>query len=626
MRVILTAFLAAVIAGGASVLALSIVTILNAPFDFYIVVLAVATVASGRLAVKVPGHPATVSVSEVFVFASALLFSPAVATLIVTLDGIWASMRQKDRRLYRTLFNVAEPALSTWLATSAFYSVARSGLFLSTNSTLTLVIAALCMAGVFFIFNSGLTSVAIALESKTSALAIWRSHSWYLAINYYAAASLATVMVGPDRTLNFAVVGLVLPLLMLSYIAYREAAKRLDAAHHHVQQVEHLYHATVEMLAIAVDAKDQVTHAHVRRVQRHALTVAKAIGVTDALDLKAIEAGALLHDIGKLAVPDHVLNKPTVLSRSEYEAMKTHVIMGARILTAVDFPYPIVPIVRHHHEQWNGRGYPDGLAGTEIPVGARILAVVDCFDALTSDRPYRPRLSDDAAAEVLKERRGVFYDPAIVDAFLALRPTLRSEDAMVDEDTDLRGAVVRRLVHSTARHNGNAGDHSTYQESDLLVTRRIKSVIEERISQITSGEACLFVLDASSSGALRVAYATPRLGHAMSPLEIPLGSGVSGWVAAHRTTITSADPALDLGKVAAALRLRACTSTPVFAGGELFGVLTMYDSKSQRVPEAVSSAVGVLGQEIGLMIARAESDERERTLVVARGLSASAVS
>jgi putative nucleotidyltransferase with HDIG domain len=148
---------------------------------------------------------------------------------------------------------------------------------------------------------------------------------------------------------------------------------------------------------MAIDAKDQVTHGHIRRVQTRAVFLAKKVGVTEEQQIRAIEAAALLHDTGKLAVPEHILNKPGRLTFEEFEKMKLHASVGAEILSAIDFPYPVVPIVRHHHENWDGSGYPSGLAGIDIPIGARILAVVDCFDALTSDRPYRPRLSDKEA-------------------------------------------------------------------------------------------------------------------------------------------------------------------------------------------------------------------------------------
>src|SRR3954470_20702065 len=193
--------------------------------------------------------------------------------------------------------------------------------------------------------------------------------------------------------------------------------QRVEDANSHVQQVDRLYLSTIETLAMAIDAKDQITHGHIRRVQTFAVGLARRIGVTDVGLLKAIEAAALLHDTGKLAVPEYILNKPGKLTAAEFEKMKLHAAVGADILSAIDFPYPVVPIVRHHHENWDGSGYPTGLRGTEIPIGARILSVVDCFDALTSDRPYRPRLSDSDALSILIERRGTMYDPLIVDTF-----------------------------------------------------------------------------------------------------------------------------------------------------------------------------------------------------------------
>jgi HD-GYP domain-containing protein (c-di-GMP phosphodiesterase class II) len=130
------------------------------------------------------------------------------------------------------------------------------------------------------------------------------------------------------------------------------------------------------------------------------------MGVDDEKLIQAIEAASLLHDMGKLGVPENILNKPGKLTTAEFEIMKTHSSIGADLLAAIEFPYPVVPIVRHHHENWDGSGYPDGLSGTEIPLGARILSVVDCFDALTSDRPYRKQLSDAEAIRILKDRRG----------------------------------------------------------------------------------------------------------------------------------------------------------------------------------------------------------------------------
>ena len=185
--------------------------------------------------------------------------------------------------------------------------------------------------------------------------------------------------------------------------------------------------ATIEALAQTIDAKDQVTHDHIRRVQENSVRLAHALDVTDEADIQALKAASLLHDVGKISVPEHILNKPGRLTAPEMEIMRRHAPVGADILSVIGFPYPVVPIVRHHHENWDGTGYPDGLAGDAIPIGARILMVVDCFDALTSDRPYRPRFEPVAALQVLTDRRGTMYDPRVVDAFLELHAAGLSE-------------------------------------------------------------------------------------------------------------------------------------------------------------------------------------------------------
>src|SRR6185503_6850345 len=253
---------------------------------------------------------------------------------------------------------------------------------------------------------------------------IWRQHFQCLGINYLAAASLAFCLVVLIQQVSVFAMVVVVPVLVVFHMTLRSSFGRVDHSNRHLTDMDRLYLSTVETLAMAIDAKDDVTHNHVRRVQTYATGLAGALGITDATTLKAIEAAALLHDTGKLAVPEHILNKPGKLTSSEFDQMKRHVDVGADILSAIDFPYPVVPIVRCHHESWDGSGYPRGIRGDEIPIGARILSVVDCYDALTSDRPYRRALDRDAAVAVLLERRGTMYDPLIVDTFIRILPEI----------------------------------------------------------------------------------------------------------------------------------------------------------------------------------------------------------
>ena len=181
----------------------------------------------------------------------------------------------------------------------------------------------------------------------------------------------------------------------------------------------------IKALARTMAGRDRSTHEHAQRVQRYAVALAREVGISDHPMLEAIDVAALLHDIGKLGIPDRVLHKPGPLKQDEYDLVKQHVIIGADILSAVAFPGPLALLVRHHHENWDGTGYPDRLRGADIPTGARILAIVDCYDALTSDRPYRRALSHGAAVAMIHERRGTMYDPEMTDAFLRIVQRLR---------------------------------------------------------------------------------------------------------------------------------------------------------------------------------------------------------
>ena len=183
----------------------------------------------------------------------------------------------------------------------------------------------------------------------------------------------------------------------------------------HVEDMAGLHLRTIEALALAIEAKDDTTYSHLRRVEIYAVEIGKELGLSDS-ELQALRAAALLHDIGKLAVPEHIISKPGRLSAVEFEKMKIHPVVGAEILEKVEFPYPVAPIVRSHHEKWDGSGYPSGLAGENIPIGARVLAAVDCLDALSSDRQYRRALPlDQAMAHVVPRRKGFDHESWILE-------------------------------------------------------------------------------------------------------------------------------------------------------------------------------------------------------------------
>jgi putative nucleotidyltransferase with HDIG domain len=415
------AYIALVVVAGVAVIGHSVYQLTVDPIGNKWVFLAVLTVLSGSFNVKVPSINAYISVSEAFVFASILLFGTPAGTATVELECmvilLW--MKPEGRTTHRVLFNMAAPAVAIWTAGTSFYLLSGmepySRVFTPLSS---LFLPLVIFTALYFLLNSWLVATAVGLENQRSPFQIWSKNFAWLSVNYLSGASVAALIVTYTKEFNLSTLAVILPFLAVSYLTFRTAIGRSEDSYSHLAELNRLYLSTIETLAMAIDAKDQITHGHIRRVQAYAVGLARNIGVSDDKLLKAIEAAALLHDMGKLAVPEHILNKPGKLTPAEFEKMKLHASVGADILSAIDFPYPVVPIVRHHHENWNGTGYPDRIRGTDIPIGARILSVVDCFDALTSDRPYRPRLEDAEALAILVERRGSMYDPLVVDTFI----------------------------------------------------------------------------------------------------------------------------------------------------------------------------------------------------------------
>ncbi len=396
--------------------------------------LAALTLVSGSATVTLPSVPASISVSETFVFATVLLFGSAAGTVMVALDGLVISFWMAKRRpeWYRALFNMAAPALSIWCAAHLLFLTAGIEPLIRQPATINILLGPLILfALVYFGLNSWLIAIAVAVEMRLPPYRVWRENFLWLSLNYFSGASVALLLVVYTRDVDLRFIGVIVPLLLVLYFTYKNSMDRIEDANKHVMELSRLHLSTIETLAMAIDAKDQITHGHIRRVQALAVGLARKVGVIDDRLIKAIEAAALLHDMGKLAVPEHILNKPGKLTPAEFEKMKLHAAVGAEILSAIDFPYPVVPIVRHHHENWNGTGYPDGLKGTDIPIGARILSVVDCFDALTSDRPYRPKLRDDEAIAILMTRRGTMYDPLIVDKFIDVHEEIAPSSLVV---------------------------------------------------------------------------------------------------------------------------------------------------------------------------------------------------
>jgi len=357
------------------------------------------------------------------------------------------------------------------------------------------------------------------------------------------------------------------------------------------------------------------------------VALARALDVKDELTLQALEAAALLHDTGKIAVPEHILNKPGKLTPAEFEKMKLHAPIGAEILSSIDFPYPVVPIVRHHHENWDGTGYPDGLKGTEIPLGARILSVVDCFDALTSDRPYRRRMTDEDALKIVTDRRGTMYDPVIVDAFVKsykdiMPATEESAHPVARALGDAREAV-RQPLPAAEPSNADA----PVPDEVLAVTSLARAVAGEAAlgdvgalawmmirNVVPSASMALFVTD-DRQDAVAVGYAAGAHAALLRRVRKPRGAGISGWASATRRGVLNAEAALDLGPDAGTLSppLRSALAVPLTHEGSCVGVLALYASTPNAFSEDQLRLLELLAPSFAASVATVTAAEPQLT-------------
>ena len=600
-------YVGVVVTLGAAAIAMSIAQLTTTPFVREWVLFTVLGVLAGTYAVKVPGISARISVSDTFFLASGMLFGPAPAMLAMAIDSSIMSWRRSYSRV-KLLFNACGPALSMYLATHAFFGL-TGGLPLASQpaSISSLVLPLAAMTTIWFVLNSGLTSAALALESGAPLIDVWKRFLVF-SVNYVAAASAAFCVVIVLNYADLTTAAAVLPVVFIFHITIRSWVGRFEDAQQHIAKVDRLYLSTVETLATAIEAKDGVTHDHIRRVQHASVALARAVGVRDELMIKAIEAAALLHDTGKLAVPEHILNKPGKLTASEFDQMKRHVDVGADILSAIDFPYPVVPIVRCHHESWDGSGYPRGIRGDEIPIGARILSVVDCYDALTSDRPYRRALDRDAAVAVLLERRGTMYDPLIVDAFIRILPEI-AETALPPQRHE---AALAQISQSA----------SVPQPTPSAAPISLPAIADS-----TGLTTCVVYLLSPDGRTLTVGHASGPLAAAVAGMSIEVGQKLSGWVAAHRRTIVNSDAQLDLCDVVSDISPHACLSTALCDGDTLAGVLTVYRESAKPFTPADAQSFEMLAPHLARLFApqrpsrastRVDTATRELRVVVGR--------
>src|SRR6266850_1692753 len=380
------------------------------------------------------------------------------------------------------------------------------------------------------------------------------------------------------------------------------AWSRLTAKTRESEELSRLHLATAEALATAIDAKDQTTHCHVRRVQIYAAGLGEAFGLAHD-EIAALKAGALLHDIGKLAVPAHIINKPGRLTPAEFEKMKIHTTVGAQILSRVDFPYPVLPIVRHHHEQWDGLGYPDGLKGEQIPITARIISVVDCFDSVREDRPFRRGMTRDEAIAFLLRGSGNHFDPNVVELFIKHLPRLEAEIAAVGLPQQLSPNEVREPLALTEVDMAQTRERGCYMAYDQIKSahqevyalyeiartfgssldvRNTLEVLVDKVGHVVPFDTCVVYLYDELKGYATSGHVAGKNAEILATRSIAPGEGGSGFALANRSPINQLHPSLDFGGLEIEQQYSSMASLPLFKDDMLLGALSVYSTELEQ--------------------------------------------
>jgi diguanylate cyclase (GGDEF)-like protein/putative nucleotidyltransferase with HDIG domain len=374
---------------------------------------------------------------------------------------------------------------------------------------------------------------------------------------------------------------------------------RLSAKTHETEELSRMHFATAEALATAIDAKDQTTHCHVRRVQVYAAGLGQVLGLSTA-EIGALKAGALLHDVGKLAVPAHIINKPGRLTPAEFEKMKIHTTVGAQILSRIDFPYPVTPIVRHHHEQWDGHGYPDGLKEEQIPITARIISVVDCFDSVREDRPFRRGMTRDEAIAFLLRGSGTHFDPNVVKLFIEHLPQFESQIAALGLPQQLPPNESHEPFALTEVDMAQTRERGCYMAYDQIKSAHqevyalyeiartfgssldVKNTVEilvDKVGHVVPFDTCVVYLYDELKGYATAAHVAGRNAKSLAARRVAPGEGVTGFALANRSPINQLHPSLDLAGLEFECEYRSMASLPLFKDEMLLGAVSVYSAE-----------------------------------------------
>ena len=592
------------------------------PVEFWCYFL--VTALTSGLKVRLPMVTATISVNFLFLLVGIVEFSlPEAVALAVAGTVIQCLWRPRVRpKIVQIGFSASSISLAVMAGHFTFHGPLTH--WLGPRNPILLGLA--CCS--YFVVNTVLVAGVIALTERKAIYRTWVDTYFWIFPYHLTAASVAwLIMVLSDQE-GWTAALVLFPLVYFIYRAYRMYLDRIERDKKHVEEIAGLHLRTIEALALAIEAKDATTHEHLQRVRVYATEIGKEIGLS-AFDLDALTAAALLHDIGKLAVPEHIISKPGKLTPEEFEKMKIHPVVGAEILEQVKFPYPVAPIVRAHHEKWDGSGYPSGLAKEEIPIGARILSIVDCLDALASDRQYRRAMPLDKAMEIVCAEAGKSFDPRLVDIlkrrYIELeRMAIQSGGEKIKLSMDMKierghapATGFAESAEASPSQNLGSGDPLSSIAAAAQEAQMLYELTQDLGNSLSLQEALAFVgvrlkrlIPYETIAAyirrdekLIPEYVSGENFRLFTSLEIPVGQGLSGWVAENNKPILNGNPSVEAGYMNDPTKystLRSALAVPLNGIDGCLGVLALYRSdrdafskENLRILLAISSKVAL---------------------------------
>jgi putative nucleotidyltransferase with HDIG domain len=596
-----------------------------AKFVFYLV----AAVLASSFKISMPGVEGTMSMNFLLTLLCILelgLPETLLIGLVKTLAQFyWRPARRP--KLVQLVFNLSQVTVCG----AASYGAYKLSVHVFHGS---IPLGLLAAAITQFASNTAAMSTIIGITEDKSISNIWTEIYLWTFPYYMVGAAVAGLVSLLNRHFGWQGSLLVLPPVYLLYRSYRLYLGKLEAEKQHAEKVSSLHLRTIEALALAIEAKDQTTGEHLQRVRIYAMELARDLGLSED-ETEALQAASVLHDIGKLAVPEHIISKPGKLTPEEFEKMKIHPIVGAEILEQVDFPYPVVPIVRAHHEKWDGSGYPNGLQGEAIPIGARILAAVDCLDALASDRQYRKALPLHEAMAKVASEAGISFDPRVVEILerryvelekLATEQPFQTPPKLSTDIKVERGlapdagfaesekpvvqesAPAKDYVHlmTAARQEAQALTEFCVKLDGGLSLEDLFSLLAVRVKQLVAHDSlAVYVV---RNNALIPSFVSGENFRLFSSLKIPIGDGLSGWVAQNAKPILNGNPSVEPGYLNDPTKystLRSALAVPLEGASGVVAVVALYRTGADAFGRDDLSVLQALGAGLGVAVEKA---------------------